>query len=121
MGSLIAVLMITGVGMYVFMDEAGHNSEISCGRGYRSQDFVQRRLATARAATRCRWLIGWSEQRVIQAFGRSQYREGSKGLLVSYDVGSSDAGIGPTDWFLVIRFDHPGGTVLSSHLEQRPV
>lgn len=69
----------------------------ACDRGFRAEDWRAERLKTAQSAEKCGWLRGWRRRQLVEVLGQPATRSARH---LTWEVGSSDRGIGPSAWSL---------------------
>lgn len=100
---VVVALVIGGCG-----DDVGRNREqetFACSRGFRADDWTSERLRTGQSLARCEWFVGRHQRAVRRMLGEPSFRNGP---LLTWELGHSTRGLGPTGWFLVIELDRTG-------------
>lgn len=118
-GGVVAVAALMAA-VYVNQWRSDDPAPWSCDRGLRSEDWKpfghDDRVRTGRAIAKCGWVDGWTRQEVEARLGPSD--SGTRKRFMSYELGDCDCGLGPTHWFLVLRFSPgTGGRVVEAEAD----
>jgi hypothetical protein len=107
--ALVCALVIAGLSALLFLWSpfgSGGPEPWPCDRGFRAEDWRRSgsdgRVRTGRAIAECGWMDGRPADDVLELLGSGN--GGSRPGYVSYQLGNCDCGLGPTAWFLVLRF-----------------
>lgn len=116
--SLAAVsAVITAVAaLLLFLAFRSNDPDVrSCDGGFKKSEWRQDRKAVGRAIGKCDWLEGWTTAQMYAALGNPDYAPYQR--YYTWDLGAADQGIGPMNWFLIIRVRD--GRVMSMDAEAR--
>ena len=91
-------------------------ARFDCDRGFKRTDWKAQRLKTAQSISTCGWVDGWSERKLRKELGDPISSDGGYSV---WEVASSQGGLGPTNWFLVVKFRD--GQVARAYTETRSV
>jgi len=117
-GLVLLALSVTGCGGFLSAEPPPSELEtFDCGRGFVRSDWNKQPPKTAQSLVACRWADGWTERRVLKNLRRPTGRNEQYRV---WDLGPSNSGLGPMNWFLAIEIG-TDGRVLEATITTRAV